>query len=115
MWEGTRESLTNWLDVLSSRGIWRRGIAIGGVAGSLQVAVNQGDLWWRGAVDGRVIMKSIASPTIALLLAVIAAAWTEVSQRQGKIAQHSLPKTVESARPAATSSWTEGIGTEVSS
>ena len=74
--------LTLWLQALSRGDTWRRGLWIGLVAGSLQVAVNQGDLWWRGAVDGRVVMKTVLSPMIALGLAVAAAAWGEVARRQ---------------------------------
>jgi hypothetical protein len=74
-----------WWHALTQGAIWRRALVIGLVAGFLQVAVNQGDVWWRGVADGRVIFKTVMSPLIALGLALMAAAWTDVSRQRSVV------------------------------
>jgi hypothetical protein len=67
-----------WRASLTRRGTWRRGLTLGLPVGFLQVTVNQGDVWLRGAADAVVVVKSIASPLIAVAIAVTSTAWAEV-------------------------------------
>jgi nitrate/nitrite transport system permease protein len=69
-----------WRASLTRRGTWRRGLTLGLPVGFLQVTVNQGDIWLRGAADVVVVMKSIASPLIAVGIAVASAAWAEAKR-----------------------------------
>ncbi len=64
-----------WRGVLTRRATWRRGLTLGLPVGLLQVTVNQGDLWVRGAADAAVVVKSILSPMITVGIAVASAAW----------------------------------------
>jgi hypothetical protein len=57
---------------------------IGLSVGSLQIAVNQGDLWWSGAVDARVMVKTALTPLITGSVAVFSAAWAAVKKRRGE-------------------------------
>lgn len=71
-----------WSSVILRRALWRRALLIGMIVGTLQVAVNQGDHWLSGAVDARILLKSIVSPLIAFAVAFVSAAWSEVAQGQ---------------------------------
>src|SRR5262249_23249867 len=68
-----------WKAPLRQPGVWRRACTLGLGTGALQVAVNQGDYWFRHAVDGAILVKSIISPAIAFSLVLIssAATWVE--------------------------------------
>lgn len=71
----TRTARPGWRATLARPATWRRGLAIGLPVGLLQVSVNQGDVWLRGAADLTVVVKSIVSPVIAVGVAVASAAW----------------------------------------
>jgi hypothetical protein len=64
------------------RPAWRRILLIGLSVGALQVAVNQGDVWLRGAVDATLVLKSIMSPLIALAVALVSAVWAQADRGQ---------------------------------
>ena len=59
--------------------VWGRVLLVGVSVGALQVAVNQGDYWLRGAVDATVVIKTVLSPLITLTVAVLSAvcAWRQ--------------------------------------
>jgi len=65
-----------WREALIDRDVWVRALRIGLPVGVLQVAINQGDHWLAGHVTGGVIAKTIASPTISIGIALVAAAAT---------------------------------------
>jgi len=48
---------------------WRRTLLLGLPIGLLQVALNQGDHWWRHQVDAAVVAKSILSPLLSCSIA----------------------------------------------
>lgn len=76
----TRTARPGWRATLARPATWRRGLAIGLPVGLLQVSVNQGDVWLRGAADLTVVVKSLASPMIAVGIAVLSAAWAEAGR-----------------------------------
>jgi len=65
-----------WREALIDRNVWMRALRIGLPVGVLQIAVNQGDHWLSGHITGGVIVKTIASPTISIGIALVAAAAT---------------------------------------
>jgi hypothetical protein len=80
----TSDRATVWWQVLRQVALWRRCLVIGGLVGFLQVAVNQGDVWLGGTVDGVVMLKTIVSPLIAITVAVVSAAWSDVERKQSE-------------------------------
>ncbi|MBI5761616.1 MAG: hypothetical protein HZA46_24155 [Planctomycetales bacterium] len=77
----TSDRTAVWWHVLRQAALWRRCLMIGGFVGLLQVAVNQGDVWLLGTVDGVVVFKTIASPLITITVAVISAVWADVERK----------------------------------
>jgi hypothetical protein len=73
-----RKSL--WMQALGYGSVWRRALRIGLSVGLLQAAVNQGDLWARGAITPSVVLKTIVSPLIGFTLVLFAAAETVVDR-----------------------------------
>lgn len=70
-----------WRTALRDRTVWIRSLRIGLPVGALQIAVNQGDHWLTGHVTSAVVIKTIASPTISIGIALVAAAATVRSKR----------------------------------
>ena len=61
---------------LRDRAVWRRTAALGLPVGLLQAALNQGDHWWRHAVDPAVVLKTILCPVLSCTIAFLSAAYT---------------------------------------
>ena len=57
-----------WLRALSDPASWGRALRVGAPVGLLQAAIHQGDAWWRGAVDGKVLVKTLVSPLVGFAL-----------------------------------------------
>lgn len=73
----------SWFSVLAARRVWLRAATISAPVALLQVAINQGDHWLRGAVTAGVVIKSIATPLVTLSVALASAAATERAARRG--------------------------------
>lgn len=84
-WKFRQTGAALWREALTNGAVWRRALLIGGVAGLLQIAVNQGDHWLRAAVDTRLVLKTLACPVVAIGLALIAAGGTYVENRKGRL------------------------------
>lgn len=54
--------------------IWRRTLLLGLPVGLLQATLNQGDHWWRHAIDSVVVLKTILSPLISCAIVFISSA-----------------------------------------
>jgi len=76
----TAERPLTWKDGFRQRSVWRRAATLGLSVGFLQAAINQGDHWLRGAVDGPVLVKSIVSPLVGFALVLFSAAQTWVEK-----------------------------------
>ncbi len=48
--------------------------------GTIQVVLNQGDYWMRGAVTGMVVLKTIMTPVVTFAVSLYAAAETKTAQ-----------------------------------
>ncbi len=79
-----------WRLALRQRSVWRRAVQLGLTVGFLQMLLNQGDHWFKGEVDQRVVLKSIASPLIGFTLVLFSAAQTWV-QRTVETLAHTPP------------------------
>jgi hypothetical protein len=51
----------------------RKALLVAGVVGALLVLLNQGDLCWSGQVGGRVLVKSLLTPTIPFCVTMLGA------------------------------------------
>ena len=73
-----------WREAFRHPSVWRRALTLGFTVGALQAAINQGDFWWRGAVDETVLIKTIVSPLIGFTLVLVSAAqtWVERTSNQ---------------------------------
>jgi hypothetical protein len=69
-----------WKLALRQRSVWLRAVKFGLTVGLLQTLINQGDHWFNGQVDQRVVLKSIVSPLIGFTLVLITAAQTWVQR-----------------------------------
>ena len=65
---------------MSRRSVWLRAVRMGLTVGLLQAAINQGDVWARGAVTSSVVLKTIVSPLIGFTLVLFASAETVVDR-----------------------------------
>lgn len=73
-----------WSAALTSWTVWRRSLTIGLLVGLVQIAVNQGDVWWRLQISSTLIWKTLATPMIATSVALFssAGAYVEISQQR---------------------------------
>ena len=76
--KNSRRSL--WREAFRQRSVWLRAVKLGFTTGLLQATINQGDHWLAGAVDGKVIFKTIVSPLIGFTLVLVSAAETWVQR-----------------------------------
>jgi hypothetical protein len=60
--------------------VWRRTLMLGLPVGLLQAALNQGDNWWRHAVDAAVVAKTILSPLLSCSIAFLSAVATQAAK-----------------------------------
>lgn len=74
-----------WIEALRQPVVWRRATMLGLPLGLLQVAINQGDSWWRHAVDGVVIVKTIMSPLVTISVALVSTASAYVERTSKSI------------------------------
>jgi hypothetical protein len=77
-----KASRSLWLTAFRQRSVWRRAACLGLSIGVLQAVINQGDLWWRDAVNGVVVAKTIVSPLVTFGVALISAAATQVDKQK---------------------------------
>ena len=77
-----RPRLALWVEAFRQPSVWRRAILIGLPVGFLQAALNQGDFWWRHAVDRIVIAKTLISPVVAFSAVLISAGATYVERQR---------------------------------
>ena len=70
--------LPSYARALREAALWRRALRIGAAVGFVQVALNQGNHWWRGEVTRLLILKSITSVLFAILVVLLASAATRV-------------------------------------
>jgi len=75
-----KASRSLWLTAFRQGRVWRRAACLGLSIGVLQAVINQGDLWWRDAVNGVVVTKTIVSPLVTFGVALISAAATQVDK-----------------------------------
>jgi hypothetical protein len=57
-----------------------RAMKLGCSVGVIQMALNQGDYWMRGAVTTGVVIKTIMTPLVTFAVSLYAAAETKVEQ-----------------------------------
>lgn len=79
-----RSSWPLWSEALTSWSVWRRSLIIGLIVGSVQIAVNQGDLWVRLQITSTLILKTLVTPMIATSVALFssAGAYVEINRRE---------------------------------
>ena len=75
---GSQDSWSLWGQALRERRVLRRSLWIGCTVGAIQILVNQGDHWWRHQVDSVVVVKTLATPLIAIGVALFSAAGSYV-------------------------------------
>ncbi len=73
-----------WAVALGKGEIWQRALKLGLPVGFLQVAVNQGDFWLHHQAGGVVMVKSVLSPMIAIGIALLSSAATDVKRQKEK-------------------------------
>ena len=71
-----------WIEALLHPSVWKRALTLGLPVGLLQAIINQGDFWWRHAVDGAVVAKTIISPLVTFSVALLSAAATYVQRKR---------------------------------
>ncbi len=67
---------SSWLAAFVVRSVWLRALKITVPVGLLQIAINQGDCWLRGAVTPVVLAKTVLTPCVTFAVALFAAAST---------------------------------------
>jgi hypothetical protein len=83
----SRRQRSLWIEALLQPMVWRRASIFGVPVGILQAVINQGDFWWRHAVDGVVLTKSIVSPLVTFSVALMSAAATYVEKSRSTTLQ----------------------------
>ncbi len=73
-----------WKQALESRGVWIRAIKLGATVGVIQMALNQGDYWLKGAVTTAVVIKTIMTPIVTFGVSLYAATETRVEQMKNE-------------------------------
>ena len=68
-----RQALPARLWLICKPGVVRQALLAAGLAGTLLVALNQGDVWWSGHVTGRMLMKSLLTPLIPFCVTLLGA------------------------------------------
>lgn len=74
-----------WREALASRMVWRRSLIIGLIIGSVQIAVNQGDVWLRLQINSVLILKTLITPLIATSVALFSSAGAYVELKRQKL------------------------------
>lgn len=74
-----------WREALASRMVWRRSLIIGLVIGSIQIAVNQGDVWFRLQISSVLILKTLVTPMIATSVALFSSAGAYVELKRQRL------------------------------
>ncbi len=69
-----------WLRALSDPATWGRALRVGAPVGLLQAAIHQGDAWVRGALDGKVVLRTLVSPLLGFALVWAGAAGALVTK-----------------------------------
>jgi hypothetical protein len=67
---------SSWLAAFAVRSVWLRAAKITVPVGLLQIGINQGDYWLRGAVTPVVLAKTVLTPCVTYAVALFAAAST---------------------------------------
>ena len=73
-----------WLQALTRASVWRRAVIVGLAAGSLQIALHQGDVILRDGLSIELMAKCAISPLIGIAVALASAAWVYVEREQTK-------------------------------
>ena len=78
-----------WNEALTSWSVSRRSLVIGLVVGSVQIVVNQGDVWVRLQINSTLILKTLVTPMIAISVALFssAGAYVELSRRKRPVSE----------------------------
>lgn len=68
---------SRWFAPLREPAVWRGAAKVATPVALLQVAINQGDAWLEGRVTNAVLAKTLLTPLVTLIVAVLsaAAAW----------------------------------------
>jgi hypothetical protein len=68
--------------------VWKRAARLGLAVGIIQVAINQGDHWFRQEITPVLILKTILSPLLSFSIAFASAVATQLDRSPGTTLSH---------------------------